>query len=296
MLRRTLRSSTITRALPARAPVDWPRLFFRYPEDNDRLRLTKLQQKFNEVLTKYNAISKTVEPINWEYWQNIIKTPGVVDALRKEWETALKVEYKANSAEIDAKKAIQAKEIASLETNTEASKEKVRALEGGIADRQASIDTRFSDWTVDRIHQEYPGFEKYMEETFEEPNYCPPDNSDKWRAVNWLEVRRQLLMGNVRPLAVRLTLPPALPIPWEPQGAMKVLVDKYNWRNVDEKYTEEVLAKPDLHPVVRAYQLRQLLHLPNPDLELVNQQIKALQTKQAADDAEANGTVQGAAA
>jgi hypothetical protein len=284
-------------ALPARAPVDWPRLFFRYTEEGDRLRLTKLQQKFNEILTKYNSVSKNVEPINWEYWNAQIKTPGVVDKLRAEWETALKVEHKPDPAEIEAKKSVQARELAQLETNTEASKEKVRALETAIMDRQSSIDSRFTDWTVERIHQEFPGFEKYMEESFEDANYLPPDETEKWRSVNWLEIRRQLLMGNVRPLAVRLTLPPNLPLTWEPQGPMKVLVDKYGWRPIDEKFTEEVLAKPDLHPVVRAYQLRQLLKLPNPDLDLVNQQLKALQAKAAAEAAAENGeTVQGATA
>jgi len=248
MLRASLRG--VARVAGARAPVNWPRLLFRYTDQKARDHLTALQANFAATQAAYASVPKSPEKIDWAHFKVTIKTPGVVDAYRAEYESEVAKQVKVNESELQTKLKAQAAEVTRLEKKALESKEKLDDLAYAVEELTWMRDNLdMVDSTL--IDQFYPGMTEWQAERELEGNAFTHEAAyDKLDAVDLKELRKQLSEGNVRALAgIQFVEGTA---PW---------LTYHGWmRHVKRQHTmDEEMKNPHLSTIYRAHQLKTLL-------------------------------------
>jgi len=206
-----LRTGMFRKVSVGRAPVNWPRLIFRYTDQKAREQLAQLQSKFAEVAGLFTAVPKEVPEIDWDYWRKEIRTGGIVDRFKSEYEEEMKKETKLNTAEVEAKKRAQETEIRALEAKVQTSHQFLSELKPEIEWLQHWYDnvedvTKGSprSWNKFKRDHYYPTYKIHRMNRF---LFLGNPMQDTGRAVakidnvDLVELRKQLEAGNVRAMA-----------------------------------------------------------------------------------------------
>jgi len=249
-----------------RASVNWTRLIFRYTDPKAREHLAKLQSKTTEVSALYGGVIKSIPPIDWSRWQSVIKTPGVVDTFKGEYDTAMQKVVKLNEQELAAKRSQQEAEIRTVEQKASTSAEFLAELKEEIAWTNHWYERPFDvakgsriSWNDFAVEHFYPNLKihRMNRRLFLNQPFQYERPYDKIDQVDLVELRKQLALGNVRAMAV------VTPILEAVKDGMNGLLRPFNkkWlRNIDY---DDQFKNPTNSLAYRAYALKQILDSGN---------------------------------
>jgi len=257
-----LRAKMMSRPhLVARAPVNWGRLIFRYTDTKTREHLAHLQSKFAEITGLYATVPKAVEPIDWGYWQKTIRTPGVVDQFRKEYEQEMVKEVKLNPSDEAAKKQRQEQEIRTFEAKAETSGTFLSELDSEIAWTKQWHDNptevirgTWISWNKFKRDNYYPNYKIHRMNRLlflGDPFQRDARPVDRINSVDLVELRKQLDNGNVRALAA---IAPMADEVGDLTALQRPFVKKW-MKPIDY---EAAFKNPNTSLVYRAYALKQI--------------------------------------
>jgi len=252
----------MSRLQAPRAPVNWPRLIFRYTDEKTRAYLAQLQHKFAEVSAAYATVPKTVEPIDWNFWKKTIRSKGVVEQFEQEYVTEMKKEVKANATELEQKKRQQEAEIRGIEEKAATSADFLRELNSEIGwtkkwydNTDAVIEGTWISWNKFKVEHFYPNYKIHRMNRvlfLGDPTQRLVRDVDKMSSVDLVELRNQLNNGNVRAMAA------IVPIKTE-VGDVSALQRPFVKKWLKDVNYDEAFKNPNASVVYRAYALRQIL-------------------------------------
>lgn len=140
------------------------------------------------------TLSKDVPNIDWAQWNKVIKAPGVVDALKKEYES---IKFNDASTEsLEPLKAQNIKHIAVAEANLGAAKGELAAADKALAAIQ-EIQKDGLHWKADQWMEKIPGLEKQLQAQFEDEDYLPNEEEEKVAVMDFGELEKEFLSGNL---------------------------------------------------------------------------------------------------
>lgn len=151
------------------------------------------QRKDGEVQRLKNEASGTkmnVEPIDWDYWEENISAPGVVEQMKKEYEALNfpKVDpfNEANQATIDGISAdiVQAKKNAVHGANEVKEADKVIAQVNKLKAEGLHYDLQ--QW-----YKVIPGLEDQHRDEYNDEDYLVDDNTTKLDTVDWKSAAKE---------------------------------------------------------------------------------------------------------
>jgi len=247
--------------LAGRAPVNWPRLLFRYAGSKTREQLALLQSKFSEVTTLYGSVPKTIEPIDWASWKKSIRTPGIVDQFQSEYEAEMKKEVKLNTAEIAAKNAQQEQEIRALEAKAQTSAEFLSELTAEIGwtqkwynNPEEVVKGTMLSWNRFKREHYYPNYKIHRMNRLlflGDPLQSEGREADRIDGIDLVQLRKQLENGNVRAMAAVVPIFSAV---GDMSSLQRLFIKKW-MKPVDY---EEAFKNPNTSLAYRAFALKQI--------------------------------------
>jgi len=251
-----------SRPMATRAPVNWTRLIFRYTDPKTRAHLAHLQGKFAEVSGLYASVPKKFEDIDWKHWQSAIRTPGIVNQFKSEYDEQMKKEVKVNAAEAAAKKAAQDNEVRALEQKAQTSAEFLSELKSEIAwtseweanTEQVTMGT-FKSWNKFKRDHYYPNYKIHRVNRalfLGQPMRRAGREVNKINNVDLVELRKQLDGGNVRAMAA------VVPILNE-VGDLTALQRPFHKKWIKPTNYDETFKTPTSSLAYRAFALKQII-------------------------------------
>lgn len=158
--------------------------------------VAELKAKAADLIAKRqeaNAVSKTVAPIDWEFWSKEINTPGVVDNIRKEYE-ALKFAGPAVDPEIQ--KVIDKTESTIVKSAAEA---RLAAFEVEQSDKVIAkletIKVEGFKYAADQWTEVMPFMEEQIEQDKENLDWVYDEGERELLDVDMKSVKEQVLAG-----------------------------------------------------------------------------------------------------
>lgn len=141
-----------------------------------------------------SSIPKEVPKIDWDHWRANISAPGVVDSLQKEYESIV---FQDQTAEQYAPmKEANLHQVAVAEAGLGATK-----LELARADKAIqALHTMKKEgiaWSADQWGDAIPGLEGKLKESFENEDYLPNDEEEKFAALDFKEVEKDFLAATL---------------------------------------------------------------------------------------------------
>jgi len=205
-------------------------------------------------------VPKEVPPIDWDHWRKAIRTPGVVEQFKSEYDTEMKKENKLNTAELEQKKRTQEAEIRALEGKAATSADFLKELKDEIAWTQHWYERpeemtqgTFQSWNQFKRDHYYPSYKihrmnRYM--FLGQPLRHSGRDVDKLKNVDLVELRKQLDSGNVRAMAAVVPILNEFDVSGLQRPFSKKWLPTPNW--------EEVFKNPNTSLVYRAFALKQI--------------------------------------
>jgi len=145
--------------------------------------------------TKYaNSIPATVEPIDWDYWKSAIAAPGVVDQLRKEYESHVFEDIDINTDVAGAKET--EKEIFDLKIESKLANLELKACDEVIS-KAVKLKTDMLGFTDKDWINQIPGLEGELEEEWEDEMFLPSDEDEKAAQVDYKALTNDVLEGKL---------------------------------------------------------------------------------------------------
>jgi len=162
------------------------------------------QAKDSDIKKKLDvarSASKTVAPIDWEYWKTQISAPGVVEQMQKDYEAL-------NFPTIDPMTAENTEKLAEIEAEVlKAEKEAVHgASEVKEADKVIAqvnkVKAEGMTWTLKQWQDFIPGLEAQHKQEYEDEEYIVSDEQLKYDSVDWKTATKEFAAGQNPDLGV----------------------------------------------------------------------------------------------
>jgi len=173
----------------------WQKLVGPYTSDEFRTFCETTSKEINAKKQVAGSISKTVPTIDWDHWDNEIKSPGVVDALKQEYENIVFADASAEG--FAPLKAENLHQVAVAEAQMSA----VAKSEVKEADRVLSVLKDMKNdgfnWSADQWCDKLPGMEDSLKESFEAEDYLPSDAEEKIAGLDFGELSKDFAAGSL---------------------------------------------------------------------------------------------------
>eukprot|EP00002_Diphylleia_rotans_P012801 TRINITY_DN249_c0_g2_i1.p1 TRINITY_DN249_c0_g2~~TRINITY_DN249_c0_g2_i1.p1 ORF type:complete len:161 (-),score=47.40 TRINITY_DN249_c0_g2_i1:161-643(-) len=148
--------------------VDWVGLGSRLRDATARAELDKLRMVITDLETQHRAIASKLAPIDWDAWKATIRTPGVVDDLRKSHEAFSVPAFETSALEKRVQEVFATYKKES-EEEAKFSVERLKELDAKIA----ALDARMAleDVTVEEELRNNPEIAREIEKEIKENNW-----------------------------------------------------------------------------------------------------------------------------
>jgi len=145
--------------------------------------------------TKYvNSIPTTVEPIDWEHWDSVIKAPGVVAALKEEYEGHV---FDDVDTTTDVKGAADVeKEIFDLEVKSNIASVELAACDK-VIDETIKMKTDMLEWKIEDWYNKIPGLKQELVDDWEEEEYLPTAADERSMSVDYAALSEDVAQGKL---------------------------------------------------------------------------------------------------
>lgn len=155
---------------------------------------TSKEAEIVKMSAQANSVSQAVPAIDWSYWQNAIKTPGVVDQLKKEYEGLKFPVVTADTPENTAK-------ISSITAELEHSKRE--AVHAGnevkeaakVAAAYETVKKEGLTWTRDQWYAFIPGLREQHLAEHDNEDYIINDEEKKASDFDFVAAKQAMLAG-----------------------------------------------------------------------------------------------------
>jgi len=150
-----------------------------------------------EILNKTkfaNSIPATVEPIDWAYWNSAIAAPGVVEELKKEYDSHVFDDVDINTDIANAKET--EKQIFDLKIESKLANLELKACDEVIS-KAVKFKTDMLGFTDKDWITKIPGLEGELEEEWEDEMYLPNEDEEKAAQVDYKALTNDVLEGRL---------------------------------------------------------------------------------------------------
>jgi len=193
-LTRGFSSSLRTSPMPGSVLVNknkdfnWQKLQSPWTHPGFISRMKDLEAKFLAMRNELKGVPKTIEPIDWAYWEQNISTPGVVASIRKEYES-LKF-AKAKGQDLTAINSQLDNAINRTNENAELSKQELTKLRTTL-DNAKKEKVAVHSWKYEDYVARYPGLNVQLRTEYMNGYQLPTDAEDRLGETDINQLRTQ---------------------------------------------------------------------------------------------------------
>lgn len=171
---------------------NWQKLVTPWTPKSFVVHCTAVQKEISMKKTAAQSLSADVPKIDWAHWESVIKAPGVVEALKKEYEGLKFTE--ASTGAHDALKKQGLEHIAVAEASLATTKKERVAADKALA-KFEKIQSEGLHFTTEQWIDTMPGMEKEMSDMYDDEEYIPNDEEERIAALDFGEVEKEFVAG-----------------------------------------------------------------------------------------------------
>jgi len=150
-----------------------------------------------EILSKEkytNSIPAKVEDIDWDYWNSAISAPGVVKALKKEYEGHVFQDVDVNT-DVDGAKELEA-EIFDLQVKSKVANVELKACDDVIS-QTTKMKTDMLDWHETDWYEKIPGLKQELLDEWEEEYYTVSPEEERRGQLDYGQLAQDVSEGKL---------------------------------------------------------------------------------------------------
>jgi len=171
---------------------NWQKLVTPYTPKSFVVHCSAVQKEINQQKSAAQSLSADVPKIDWAHWQTVIKAPGVVDALKTEYE-GLKYGEVSTDKE-DALKKEGLAHIAVAEAGLAVVKTERVAADKALAAFE-KMQAEGLHWSTDQWVGVMPGMEEELTDLYDDEDYIPNDDEERIAALDFSEIEKDFKLG-----------------------------------------------------------------------------------------------------
>jgi len=158
----------------------------------DRFKLAESEILAKEKYT--NSIPASVDPIDWDHWSSAIAAPGVVDALKKEYESHEFSDVDVNT-EVSGAKELE-KEIFDLQVKSKVANVELKACDE-VIENTIKMKTDMLDWHENDWYVKIPGLKQELLDEWENEQYTCSAEEERRGAVDYAQLAKDVSEGKL---------------------------------------------------------------------------------------------------
>jgi len=165
----------------SRSYFDWAKhqsnIFTKWTSKDAKDNTARLAANINKNYALGRALPEEIEPIDWNYWNSVIKTPGVVAEAKKKFEEIKSRKIGTGGGDVeglpaDFEQTVE-KVLSQARRNAEYSREQIKKLEPQLATAEKGAKN-FSSWNLNDYYRSFPGTQKEIMEDYDHGVYDAP--------------------------------------------------------------------------------------------------------------------------
>jgi len=164
----------------------------------DRFKFAESEMLSKEKYT--NSIPGKVDPIDWSYWNSVISAPGVVDALKNEYETHEFSDVNVNT-DVDGAKELE-KEIFDLKVKAKVANVELKACDE-VIEKTIKLKTDMLDWNETDWYDKIPGLKQELLDEWQDEMYTVSEEEERRGQLDYGQLAKDVSEGKLdtNPLA-----------------------------------------------------------------------------------------------
>lgn len=186
----------LTRQFHSQRPMrfEWQKLVTPFTSKAWVAEMQNYEKDLGTKKVAAGSLSSTVAPIDWAAWEEEIETMGVVEELKKEYESMRFESAKPDGTEISA--AREKEMISEAEADV-----RLATYELQAADKVLALVTKVKNegqtWTHDQWEAFIPGWNKQFDADYEADDYLPTKDTVKLHATDFKEIQQRIKAGDI---------------------------------------------------------------------------------------------------
>jgi len=158
----------------------------------DRFKVSESELLAKEKYT--NSIPASVDAIDWDYWNSAISAPGVVDALKKEYESHEFSDVDVNT-DVSGAKELE-KEIFDLQVKSKVANVELKACDE-VIDKTIKMKTDMLDWHETDWYVKIPGLKQELLDEWDEEMYTVSLEEERRGQVDYAQLAKDVSEGKL---------------------------------------------------------------------------------------------------
>jgi len=162
----------------SRSYFDWSKhqknIFTKWTSKDLKDNTARLAATINKNYDLGRALPEQVEPIDWAYWKSVIKTPGVVDELKKKFDEIAARKVSVGGGEgglpVDFESRVD-KVLVSARRNAEYSRKEIKKLEPQLSVAEHASQN-FENFTINDYYRRLSGVQREIMEDYDHGIYA----------------------------------------------------------------------------------------------------------------------------